>query len=67
MSVFHKLEAFYLAHRAYGDLACNAGKLTSTGYAMWIACACGARVERWVTVEAAEDDLLRSRLLAGEN
>jgi hypothetical protein len=37
------------------------------GYRLWARCGCGARFERWVDVGAAEDDLLRSRLLAGEN
>jgi hypothetical protein len=32
-----------------------------------MACPCGVRIDRWVTVEAAEDDLLRSRLLADDN
>jgi hypothetical protein len=37
----------------HGDHTGNASDLTSTGYAVWIRCACGARIERWVTVEAA--------------
>jgi hypothetical protein len=36
-------------------------------YNVRIACSCGAAFERWVTPEAADDDLLRSRLLAFPN
>ena len=40
--------------------------LTSDGYRVWARCSCGARFERWVTPADADDDLLRSALLAFE-
>jgi hypothetical protein len=40
---------------------------TPAGYRLRITCSCGALFERWVTPEAAEFDLLRSRLLTSQN
>jgi hypothetical protein len=40
---------------------------TDTGYRVQLVCSCGAAFERWVTPDAADRDLLRSRLLAFPN
>src|SRR5215470_2557813 len=43
------------------------GDQPDPGYAVWVSCRCGARLEQWVTRADAESDLLRSALLAFEN
>jgi hypothetical protein len=67
MGVYSDLRGFALAHRSCGELRGDADPLTPDGYRPWVACSCGARFERWVTVDEAEADLLRSMLLAFEN
>jgi len=57
----------YAEHRGCGELRGDADPLTPEGYRLWARCACGARLERLVTPEDAEADLLRSTLLAFEN
>ena len=61
------LEHFVAAHRQCGHLEGDATAVTALGYYLWVSCSCGALFERWVTPEAAEYDLLRSRLSAFEN
>lgn len=61
------LEQYVTLHRACGRLTGNAMPPTPDGYLIWIACPCGARFERWVTPEAAVEDLLRSSLMALPN
>lgn len=58
---------FALAHRGCGGLRGDADPLTPDGYRLWAACSYGARLKRWVTPADAEEDLLRSALLAFEN
>ena len=65
--VFRDLEEFVTAHRRCGTLTGGAGDPTADGYLVWITCSCAASFERWVTPEAAENDLVRSRLLAFPN
>jgi hypothetical protein len=62
--MFEGLEQFVAAHRACGELVADLGEMTETGYSVRLACSCGAVFERWVTPEAADHDVLRSRLLA---
>ncbi len=62
MGTFPEVEEFVHAHRACGELTWTAPPPTPEGYRLRIACSCGARVDRWVTLEAAEDDLLKTRL-----
>ncbi len=54
-------------HRLFGELTCDVGELTSEGYPVRVTCSGGAVVERRVAPETAEQDLLRSRLLAYPN
>ena len=61
---FRDLEEFVLAHRACDTLTGGADNRTADGYLLWVACSCGEVFERWVTPEAAEHDLLWSRLFA---
>jgi hypothetical protein len=61
------LERFVTAHRPCGGLASDVGELTDAGYVVYLACACGAAFERWVTLDAADRDVLRSRLPAFPN
>jgi hypothetical protein len=65
--MFGELERFQTAHRACGELTADVGELDDAGYSVRLACSCGAAFERWVTPEAADDDLLRSRPLAFPN
>jgi hypothetical protein len=58
MGTLNELEAFVTAHRACGRLEGDAGAPTSLGYCLWVACVCGARLERWIAPEAADRDLL---------
>ncbi len=67
MSVFAEVEAFVGCHRGCGELTGDAEAPTPGGYSLWLTCRCGATMERWITPEIAEDDLLRSRLLAFPN
>ena len=64
MGTFPKVEAFVQAHRACGELTWTAPPPTPKGYRLRITCPCGAVFDRWVTLKAAEDDLLYSRLVA---
>lgn len=65
--VFGDLEAFLAVHRACDTLTGGADVPTPDGYLLWITCSCGVVFERWVTPEAAEYDLLWSRLLTSQN
>jgi hypothetical protein len=67
MGVFAEAEAFVERHHGCGDLTGGAEPLTPSGYSLRLACQCGATMERWITPEMAEDDLLRSSLLAFPN
>ena len=37
------------------------------GYRLSVVCRCGAEFKRWVTLDDADEDLLKSALLAFEN
>jgi hypothetical protein len=65
--MFRDLEQFVAAHRPCGELTGEVDEPEAAGYALRIACVCGAAFNRWVTLEAADADLLRSRLLAHPN
>ncbi len=65
--VFRDLEDFVATHRACGVLTGDANAPTPEGYHLWVSCSCGERFERWVTPEAAGEDLVRSGLLALPN
>lgn len=65
--VFQDLEEFIAAHRVCGTLTGGADAPTLEGYRLWVTCSCGEMFERWVTPEAAEHDLFRSRLLTSQN
>ena len=64
MGIFSDVEEFVKAHPSCGELTWVANQPTPEGYRLRIACPCGAVLDRWVTPEAAEDDLLHSRLAA---
>jgi hypothetical protein len=57
-------EQFVAANRLCGELTSDVGELIDTGYHVRVLCWCGAVFARWVTPDAADRDLLRSRLLA---
>ena len=65
--VYDAIKIFALEHRGCGELRYDAQPITPEGYAVWVACPCGARIDQWVSSADAEADLLRSTLLAFEN
>jgi hypothetical protein len=65
--MFRDLERFVAGHRPCGELRSDVGELMEAGYRVQLVCSCGAAFERWVTPDAADRDLLRSRLLAFPN
>ncbi len=64
MATFPRIEDFVQVHRSCGELSWVAEPPTPIGYRLRIACSCGIILDRRVTLEAAEDDLLRTRLTA---
>jgi len=40
---------------------------TADGYQLFVICGCGGELKRWVTLDDADEDLLRTALLAFEN
>ena len=67
MSLFSDVEEFVRSHSPCGALTFWASPVTPRGYAVRITCPCGVMFERWVLPQDAEDDLLRSGLLAFPN
>jgi hypothetical protein len=68
MGVYAELRGFVLAHRpCAGSRHANAGPPTVDGYRLLVVCGCGAEFKRWVTLDDADEDLLKSALLAFEN
>ena len=68
MGVYAEVRDFVLAHRACaGPRHANAGPPTMNGYRLLVVCGCGAEFKRWVTHNDADEDLLKSALLAFEN
>jgi hypothetical protein len=68
MGVYMEVRDFVLAHRrCAGPRYAHAGPPTVNGYRLSVVCGCGAGFKRWVTLDDADEDLLRSALLAFEN
>ena len=68
MGVYAEVRDFVLAHRpCAGPRYAHAEPPTVSGYRLIVVCGCGAELKRWVTLDAADEDLLRSALLAFEN
>ena len=66
--VYPELRGFVLEHRrCEGRRRVDASLLSPSGYSVLVKCGCGVEFMRWVTIEAADEDLLRSALLAFEN
>lgn len=57
MFVAREVEDFVRIHRSCGVMRGDAGTPTAEGYFLWVACECGERFERWVTPEAAEEEV----------
>jgi hypothetical protein len=66
-STLADLEEFVTSHGSCGSLTGDASAPSRNGYLLWVRCSCGMVFERWVTPEAAEFDLVRSRLLTSQN
>ncbi len=67
MGVYAQLRRFVQTHRRCGVLRDDAERPTAWGCRLCVTCPCGAWLERWVTLEAADEDLLRSAPSAFEN
>jgi hypothetical protein len=63
MGVYSELRGFLLTHRA----CAGRHPPTADGYLLAVICGCGAAFKRWVTLDDADEDLLRTALLAFEN
>ncbi len=46
--VYDAIRVFAFEHRGCRELRYDAEPLTPEGYAVWVACGCGARLEQWV-------------------
>ena len=67
MTLYTELEQFVQAHRPHGELTWWTTPPTPEGYRVRIACPCGEVIDRWVTLDEAQRDLLRSGLPAFPN
>jgi hypothetical protein len=66
--VYSELRGFVLAHRdCPGDRHAEVDPTTPDGYRLLLTCGCGVEFKRWVAPKDADEDLLRSALLAFEN
>jgi hypothetical protein len=59
-SLLDDLSEFVNEHRAHGNLTADATEPAWNGYLLTVACPCGVVLERWVTPQDAELDLLRA-------
>jgi hypothetical protein len=62
-----KLCGYVLPHQKCGDMQGGVGPETESDYRLFVTCGCGVEFKRWMTPEEADEDLLRSALLAFEN
>ena len=68
MGVYSELRGFILAHRGCaGTRYANLDPFTPDGYQLDVKCGCGVEFKRWVEAKDADEDLLRTALLAFEN
>lgn len=66
--VYRELRAFVLAHgTCMGRRRADVSLSTPSGYGLLVKCGCGQEFSCWVTPEDADEDRLRSTLLAFEN
>lgn len=56
-----------MAHQKCGDVQGGVGPETESHYRLLVTCGCGVEFKRWVTPAEADEDVLRSALLAFEN
>jgi hypothetical protein len=67
-SVYAELRGFIRAHsRCSGPRHADLCPVALDGYRLLLTCGCGVEFKRWVTPEDADEDVLRSALLALEN
>jgi hypothetical protein len=66
--VYAELRGYVLAHRkCAGPRRTDASLPSHSGYSLRVKCGCGEGLTLWATPEDADEDLLRSALLAFEN
>jgi hypothetical protein len=66
MGIYAELRGFVLAHRSCGVLRGDRDDETSGCLRLRILCPCGARFERRLGSDDAEEEVLRSALMAFE-
>ena len=45
------IDRFISEHRAHGAVGWRVTEPTAYGYRVWLACPCGARLDRWLTAD----------------
>lgn len=67
MGVYSDIQQFIETHKACGKVTGQVQTPTAEGYCVSVTCACGEQMSRWVTPEAARQDLIFSSLLCSPN
>jgi hypothetical protein len=62
MTLLANLEEFVQDHRPHGKLTADATVPEWNGYLLSVRCYCGVTFERWITPQAADQDLRRLAL-----
>ena len=65
MSLFADALTFAREHLGCADVSVDVTEPGAFGYAVLIACACGARLRRWVDAEQAERELRANAVREG--
>ena len=61
MDLAADLDQFLARHRAHGRMKTSLGGATPDGYQLAVACRCGVKFERRVTMEVLLEGLFRNR------
>jgi hypothetical protein len=67
MGVFEETQKFIEEHRPCRKIVGGVHPPTAEGYRVRMVCACGDKLDRWVTFEDAGRDLIYSTLLVFQN
>jgi hypothetical protein len=67
MGIFEETQKFIEDHRPCGRIAGGVHPPTVGGYRVRMVCACGDKLDRWVTLEDAGHDLMYTSLLVLPN
>jgi hypothetical protein len=67
MGIFEETQTFIKDHQPCGRIVGGVHPPTVEGYRVRMVCACGDKLDRWVTLEDAEYDLIYTSLLVLPN